>query len=240
MKLRDIGSFAVNAMELGSHANTVGDIARIVLGKGTDTSGTESSGKSKSWMKGAFNHDDEIKVSQLLADLIKTDPEGVKMFLRFLVQKFPRGKTFAERAANFRTRNAFMHFIVEHNNEAPKQYKVSEVIKEDKGGSKTTTIEWGVASKEANKSLEFIKGCIATIRSEPTEAKGRNLLMKELEAINAPTPSTALADTIETAIKRSKEAAAATEVWLEGEIQAMEDDTSLFGRFSNWLARKGL
>lgn len=204
-QLSDVGKI----FSFVSDAHTLGDIVLAFFGKDR---GTIKDGKSKSWFSGLFDDNDEVVVSICLAELMPDDEEGVHIFLRFLNSKFPHGKTWPERISNFRTRNAFMHFIVNHGNTPPVQHKIRETTKTDKNGVATTTIEWGTVAAGENKSLEFIKRCIATIRSEPTETKGRNKLLKELMAINAPTPSKSLIEIIETAVSITDDTAKLVDV----------------------------
>ena len=223
-RLSDLGKI----FSFASDAHTIGDIAMSLFGKTRGSA--EDDGKSKSWLKGLFDNNDEVVVSVTLGELAKEDAEGVSIFLRFLHLKFPKGKTWSERVSNVRTRNAFMHFIVNHGNKPPIQHKVKEFTKKDKTGAETVTIEWGTSPAGANESLEFIKRCIATIRSAPTEAKGRNKLMKELEAINAPTPSDTLTKGIEQAAESAGDSLKSADILMAKRIRHKKRNRNIVRR----------
>lgn len=227
-----------------SDVNTITDIARGLLGKGAE--GGEA-GLKKTWFGGIFSDADEVELSKLAIRMRRTKKygaEALELWTDFMNTKFPKGNTFPERAANFQTRNRFIQFIVHHGRDRASPIKVEETVSKKKDGTETTTIKWGPAKQDRTDSLVRLKECVDIMRHAiaggKTRAEAFEVLLEHLDSLNAPTPSNALGNTLEAAIKSYQSTVGATEQWLEAEIAAMDNDKSWFGRFSNWLGRKGL
>lgn len=228
-----------------SDVNTITDIARGLLGKSAPEVGETS--MKKAWFGGIFSDVDEVELSKLVIRMRRTKnygPDALELWTEFMNTKFPKGNTFPERAANFQTRNRFIQFIVHHGRDRAAPTKVEETVSKKKDGTETTTIKWGPAKQDRTDALVRLKECVDIMRHAITVGKTRaeafEVLLKHLDSLNAPTPSDALGNTLEAAIKNYQKTARAAEQWLEAEITAMDNDKSWFGRFSNWLDRKGL
>lgn len=226
MKPSDIMKLAMNASELASHAHTLQAIISSVIGK-DPPSAEETSAHKKGW-GGVFGYADEAGIVNLLAKLAKSDSAGRDVFVRFMAKKFPKGKTWSERASYIRSSNAFRNFVVGLGETPSHQYKVKETP--IKVGNKTEyETEYG-KEPAINHSLEFIERCIEIIRSGKTEARGYNLLMKELQALNVPTQNKELSGVVESISTNLRTQTEQVSGWLESENQRLESSRGLVRR----------
>ncbi len=229
MKISDITSAVLKGVELASHANTLTDIVGAMIGKEPPLSDGDKP-KHVGW-GGLFGHNDELELTKMLAEIAKTDKEARDVFLRFLETKFPAGKTWPERVAHLRSANAFRSFVVNLGRSPSRDYKVDETItRNDKGEVSKTHITWG-KEPGINHSLEFLTHCVATIRSGKTEAQGRTQLMRELRAMNIPTPSDNLAKTVESVTSSTSQSIQKIDARLQAYVDGLEQNRGPLRRF---------
>lgn len=224
MKPSDLLGMATKIYDLFAHANMVADIAGAVIGKEPPLSDGDKP-KHIGWSS-LFGHSDEIAITKLLAELAENDPEGREIFLRFMAKKFPSGKTWATKYANFRAGNAFRSFVINLGHTPSRQYKVNETVTKKKD-EEVIKVEWGLNPPGVNHSLEFVKNCLRTIRAAPSEAKGFNLLMEELRAMNVPTQSNDLDETVKAVTAGVESSLTDLDRWLEEQVANQHRNRSI-------------